>query len=489
MKTRASILKAMMVSLSVLSVWVVFAENLPLPPQPKKLTLHDAVWLALRYNPTVENNQIQRVVQKYNLVVARNNFELQYALTGSTTNSYTRSLGSSSNSSAYVLTPSTSLNLPSGGNINVSMPNNLTSPNSGGTYNPSLTVTMTQHLMRGFGSEITLTPLANQYDAERINKLTLRQTIIATIVMVIGDYYAVIQDKENLQAQALSLKNIMHRLQENELKIKDGKSPPSDNVQDRADLAQAKLNYTSAENTLLQAKLKLLTDIGLSPDENIEVEDQLDSIDYPLPSNEDAQEKVLANDTSYQTALINRRVDMRALSVAQDDERAQLDLTVSGTTGGTSGNGELAGVQSLTNGSNQTGSVGLSLTVPIDDVQTKANTLSAKAKIQQDDITLRAQQWQLETNTINAINNLKTLKTQLGLAKTAVDEQQKALELTEIKQKYGLSSVLDVSLQQTALTNTRLNYISTKINYLSTMLQFRQLLGETLEDWHVQVRY
>ena len=122
-------------------------------------------------------------------------------------------------------------------------------------------------------------------------------------------------------------------------------------------------------------------------------------------------------------------------------------------------------------------------------MQNQQAILTAKAKLKTDEINLRTSAWALETNAINAMNNLITLKQQLDLAKQAVDTQAEILSLTELKRNYGLASALDVTLQQNSLTTTRLNYTSTQITYLNTWFQFRQMLGKTLEDWHVQVRY
>jgi outer membrane protein TolC len=464
------------------------ADHRPTPPAPKKLTLHDAVLLALRYNPAVINSEINRIVEKYNLVVARNQFELQYALnaTSTATNIHSSSVGNS-NSITSAITPSTHLNLASGATVTANMNNNLNSGGSG--YNPGINLNLTQHLMRGFGQEITLTPLADAYDTERINQLNLRKTVMATITTVINDYYSIIQNQQNILTQKLALDNANQRLQQNTIKIKAGTIPPSDNVQAESDLAQAQLGYTTAQFSLIQAKLMLLNDIGLAPDENIIIDDHLESFNYPIPSMDQAKKIVLASDINYQVSLINYRIDHRTLKVAKDNERAQLDLSLSAGSGSASTGANNGGIQSITNGSNLNNSVALNLTIPIDDVQAQQATLGAKAKLQQDDNNLRTSAWLLETTTINALNNLKTLKEQIIIAQHALETQEKALALAEIKRKFGTGSALDITLQQTALTNARLNYTNTQITYLTSMIQFRQLLGKTLEDWHVQINY
>ena len=55
-----------------------FADPIP------QLTLQDAVFLALRYNISIKNNELDHTIQKYDLALAYHGFEPQFSLTGST---------------------------------------------------------------------------------------------------------------------------------------------------------------------------------------------------------------------------------------------------------------------------------------------------------------------------------------------------------------------------------------------------------------------
>jgi len=46
----------------------------------KHLSLREAIMLALRYNPNIQNAELDRIIQRYQLRLAHNEFELQYAL-------------------------------------------------------------------------------------------------------------------------------------------------------------------------------------------------------------------------------------------------------------------------------------------------------------------------------------------------------------------------------------------------------------------------
>lgn len=65
----------------VLHHWI----ELPTSPQARKKAIHrmslrEAILLALRYNPNIQNAELDRIVQRYDLRLAHNEFELQYAL-------------------------------------------------------------------------------------------------------------------------------------------------------------------------------------------------------------------------------------------------------------------------------------------------------------------------------------------------------------------------------------------------------------------------
>jgi hypothetical protein len=68
----------------LLNHWI----ELPTSPESSHKKLHylhlrEAILLALRYNPNIRNAELDRIIQRYQLRLAYNEFELQYALAGS----------------------------------------------------------------------------------------------------------------------------------------------------------------------------------------------------------------------------------------------------------------------------------------------------------------------------------------------------------------------------------------------------------------------
>ena len=71
---------------SFASAWADPPVLLPLPehtqPFAKKLSLREAIFLALRNSPDVENAELQRVLDKFALETARYQFQPHYSIQG-----------------------------------------------------------------------------------------------------------------------------------------------------------------------------------------------------------------------------------------------------------------------------------------------------------------------------------------------------------------------------------------------------------------------
>ena len=374
----------------------------------KNLSLKDAILLALRYNPSVKSAEIQRVVDKFNLRLAENALELQYALTGSTNYTNTRSSGFTSYSTSSNLTPQVNLTTPIGTNFSLTMPNNVTSSKGvKATYNPALTLTMTQPLLQGAGTEVSPASVG-LYTAriqEEVNKLSLKNSVIQVVSQVISQYMQLVQAENTIDMQKASLVKAKATVKQYEILIKTGRNPPTDIVQTQADVASQEVNLQQSLINLQQAQQSLLYTLGLDSSMNITVPTTIRFDDEHVPDLKKSTELALKNNVSYQQQLWNLKVTERQLIVARDQQRWQLNLQTSSTTGGGSGGGDNASLESLTNGQNTNNQVGLQLTVPLDNYQVKANLVRAKVALDQAKINLAGTRRQIETQVVAAVVN------------------------------------------------------------------------------------
>ena len=74
-------------------------------------------------------------------------------------------------------------------------------------------------------------------------------------------------------------------------------------------------------------------------------------------------------------------------------------------------------------------------------------------------------------------------------AQRQVDLAEKSYELEKKKQQAGIASALDVNNTQNQWTQSQIGLIESKIAYLNQLTALQQLLGTTLDYWHIKLRY
>lgn len=463
----------------------------PINTKPVILTLRESIFIALRYNPVVESGEIQRIIEKFNLRVAFWNYELKYALTGTAAYNFNVSNGTKSESdSQTVVAPAVSLLTPLGGTVTAAMTNPLTHTASAPRfYNPGLAVAITQPLLRGFGPDIALSPLRLAEYTELLNRLTLQNTVMSTITTVISQYAALAQAENSLIVQRLSLQNSIATLKQQEAMLKAGRVAEADLVQFQATVASQQLSIEQQEVSLIQTRLALLSTLGIDPTTYIATTKKVKIENDVLPTLKECLRMALLNNISYQQELINLRVSKINLALATDAQRWQLDLVASRRQGGGSGGAPNSGIPSLFNGSNYGTTVGLSLTVPINDLSLQRTLVQAKVGLRQEYIRLAALKRQTVNNVINAYNTVLSQKEQITQAKIAVELAQQSLDVALAKLKYGRVTPFEVSTLQTTLTTQQISYINTIATYVTNLAALDQIIGYTLDRWHVKIKY
>jgi len=450
------------------------------------MSLRDAILLLLRYNPDVQGREIDRIVDRYALRVAQNEFELQYALTGSYAYSHSRVAGvTQPESQSAALLPSVTLLNGIGTQFTGSLD---TTSNMHSVY-PQATFSLNQPLLRGFGSEVTQTNLNNTYDQEVINQLALKDGIINDVVTVINAYRQYISANNQVLIQKQSLADAIKTYDNNAAKIKAGQLESGANVQQSSQIEQLRLALTSAINNAEQLKQTLLQNIGLDPAMNIQVPDNVDIGNPKAPDTEKTIEYALKHNASYQEALIQFRITQRALTIAEDNLRWQLNFTASTTYGSSGGTGGDAGLDSLVNGRNSSQSLGLQLTVPINDLQTRSAVISAKLAVEKARINLAALKRALITNIRNQTRDIVSQIEQVKISIRSLALAEQSYELEKKKRLAGISSSLDVTNSQNQLINARVALINAKIGYLNAATALSATLGTTLNDWQIELRY
>jgi outer membrane protein TolC len=477
-----------------LAVTAVFSASSAFAHGPIVLTLKDAVALAIRNNPTLEQAELTRITDKFALVVDEHKFEPNYTLTGSSSWSHTVSSGAASYGESYGVDAGVSLENHYGTQFTLDSNNSLSKY---GIYNPQVSLEIIQPLIRGFGKPVVDAALDNAKDSEVVNRLNFKEAAITTVTTVINDYLSLVGDYQTYHVSQQSLKNYQRTVKNDEAMIAAGRTARSEIVQAQAKVASQQATLQSDLNSINTGKNTLLNDLGLPPGTDItlpakfnfkKVEAEIGG-GMQLSSLAKSQKIALSNSISYQTSLIAIRQARRNLLVAKDGQRWKLNLTAKETLGGGSGGGDNSNVESLYNGSNHSTSVGLALTIPIDDVSAQSTTLSAEVGLDKSIIGLkelkRSLIEQVETDYNTVLSEKKSLE--LSIKALALDKQ--TVYISEQKQLAGQVSTFQVLSDQQNLATEEQGLVTDEISYLQSIVTYQKELSTSLDPWHIKLRY
>ena len=453
----------------------------------RHLTLREAILLALRYNPNIQSAELDRITQRYQLRLAHNQFELQYALAGTALmeKSIYSGVGNAT-TNRYLATPEFNLKTKLGGQFSLNMDNTVQGI---GGYNPLMNFTYTQPLLRGFGKTVNEVGLLDAEDADWLNQLSLTQSVIDQVTQVITAYRSLILSSNNYQNQRRQLVDAKASYKSNEKRIAAGQLEPAGNIQQAYQIESIGLMVEQAENDFNTAAQELLQTIGLDPDMKLAVPDDVLVDKIEQPNVERAIALALKHNTQFLALILAVRADERAYKVAKNQQLWQLDFTANAQTGSmTDVDANSKGLRGIYNGQNTTESAGLVLRVPLHDLDRRSQLITAKIRLEKDRLNVLSAKRALITTIKNIIGTISSQAKQYELAKRQLKLAQQSYELEKKKQHAGIASALDVNNTQNQLIQAQARLIGSKISYLNQLSALQRILGTTLTDWNIKLR-
>ena len=470
--------------------------NLPTSPTSHSrkvlhLSLREAILLSLRYNPNIQNAELDRIVQRYQLRLAHNEFELQYALAGTALIQQSRYSGvGNTTDHRFLATPELGLKTKYGTELSLDMDNHVAPI---GNYNPLLNLTLTQPLLRGFGLSANEAGLLDAIDQEWLNKLNLKQSVMDQVTQVIVAYRALILSGNNLQNQKRQLQEANKSYEINEKKIAAGQLEPTANVQQSYQMESLSLMVEQGENDFKTTAQNLLETIGLDPDMRLAVPSDVRLEKIIVPNVGESIVQAENHNAQYLALKMALRADERAYAVAKNQQLWQLDATANVQAGVMTGvdspSVNNTGLRGIYNGNNVNESAGVTLTIPLHDISRRNQLISAKVRLEKDRLNLIAARRALITMIKNTTSTIQSQAKRYELAQRQVNLAEKSYELEKKKQQAGIASALDVSYTQNQLIQAQMGLIGAKIAYLNQLSALQRVLGTTLDEWQIKLRY
>ena len=475
----------------LLLLWLPHAQAQPptrrdLPPQ---LTLADSITLALQHNRTVQKALLDRVLQRYDLRVAEDEFVpnatitpfLQYNLTTPGNNRAWAAEGGVSSA--------LSLRLPTGGQFDFIWTNSadrVENDSSDGSFASSLSLSFTQPLLKGGGIAVNTASLKISRQSEDINLLSLQATLIDVITSVILTYRSFGQAQQQLEISERALQRAQELLEVNKILIQSGRMARLDIVQTQADVADRTFNVTAAQNDFARARLLLLAVLDIDTLTPIQPVAEALRIDAVTPEFEPSLALALQYRTDYLQTLIQLDITKTSLLLAKNNRLWDLSLNAGADFNGadSSARDTLHDVFDVNQGTYR---VGLDLTIPFGDLTLKQTYLNAKIGLEKSEIDLKELQQSIELQVRNAVREVATRLRQIGLAQQSRDLTEQKLEIEREKLKRGLSTNFQLVSFEDDLVRAQSTAVDATIAYLNALTALDQTLGTTLATWKVEM--
>jgi len=461
------------------------AQKIP----PIEMTLADAIAVALRSNRDVKTAYLNRVVQKFDLRVARDKFnpDINFTASPEYSSSATRTFPGGTETENTDLSLNSTLTatkkIETGGNFTFTWnrgdqwPRTNTGPNNRSDVN-TWKIGFSQPLLKGTGIDVNTASVTLAEFNEQSNLLGLRDSISHIVNSTIGAFRSYAQSARKLDIIKASLQRAKELLEINKFYISVGRMAANEIIQTESDVANQEFSYESALNSLDNARLNLLKVLDLSKSTMI------------TPKEEKEPAAVHPDFSTCLGVAFKNRKDF--LDSKMNLEKAKINLTLAENNmlWDLNFNGSYA----ITDSNQRIGfdsdtdrwGVGLSLNIPIyGELTRKQGLVSSQTSLKQTQLQLEEITENITIEVKDAIREVETKLKQVGMAKRARELSEKKLEVEREKLKVGRTTNFQLVSFQNQLVEAQNAELDANIAFLDALTSLDTILGTTLDTWRI----
>jgi outer membrane protein TolC len=372
-------------------------------------------------------------------------------------------------------------------------------------YGTTLAVNFTQPLLRNFGLKITRRQILTAENGLEIADVQLRNTMMDTIYVVQEAYWNLVFAIESLQVKQQSLQLGRDLLAKNKKEVEFGQMAPIEILNAEATVAQREADLIQAEALITRTQEVLKSIINLAAEGDVRrlalAPTDRPNIQSSLPNLDEALQRAMANRPDLQ--VLQKTLDTKALnlSVAKNQTLPSLDLKFSYSSPGISGdrllylnNDPFLGViigrepggvgQSIRDSFKflyNNWNVGLTLSLPLGNVLTKADYAYARTDLTQSQVRLKSLEQQVTLDVSDAVRMIETNAKRINAYRVARELAERSLEAEQKKLAVGMSTNYFVLDFQDKVANARSLELRAKIDYILSVERLEKATGASLE--------
>ncbi len=402
---------------------------------------------------------------------------------------------------------------PTGGSFSIGWTNTRSETNStfyflNPAYDSGLTFSISQSLLRGFGTDVNRAQIEVARRSKDISRVQFEQVVIATVQAVESAYWNLIYAIDNLKVKQHSLKLAQDLLDQTQTRVRIGTSAPIDIVQSEATVASREVDIIVAENQVENAA-DLLKDL-------MGFENPEDWKSRIVPTDALEATTTLANlDQSIAEAL-QRRPDLRQMALeteinqinvvsARNAVLPQLNLGLNYGFTGVGGTqtivdpdtgevietipGGWSDAQSqIWNRDYNQWSAGITFSYPLENTTAKANLAQQRFALSASKQNTALAQQRIIGEVRNAVRGLEASAKAIAAAVKSRELAERNLDAEEKKFANGMSTAFNVVKIQDDLASAQASELQARVFYRQAEAVYKTAVGSMLESMGVGIK-
>jgi len=407
--------------------------------------------------------------------------------------------------------------IPTGGNFSIRVSGNRTDTNRNfqtinPRYNTILRFDFSQPLLRNFGPKISRREIIVARNRREVSENNLIRSLQDTVYNVEQAYWNLVSAIETLKVRQQSLQLARDFLERQRRAVEVGTEAPIEILSAQSEVAGREADILDAEAQVrnYEDDLKFVLNLAAELEE-------VDSIRIIPTDKPEFKEKEINLEEALMTALAKRpdleasRIDLRNREIdvtyARNQLLPDLSLNASYWSPGVSGsrviylnNNPLTGVivDTVPGGAGdalrdtfgfkfKNWTVGLTLSIPFQNIFSKASLAQAKVNLEQAMLSLKQQEEQIFLEIKKAVRAVQTNFKRVQAYRVARELQEKTLQAEEEKFKVGLTTPYLILQYQRDLANAQNQELRAIIDYNLSLANLSRVLGTSLEEKNISI--
>ncbi|MDQ8179062.1 TolC family protein [Pelagicoccus sp. SDUM812005] len=349
----------------------------------------------------------------------------------------------------------------------------------------SLSLELTQPLLRDFGRDVNLAPIRRAASQARVADLRTRNTVLDLLQQIETAYWRLSDAYQRRDLRQSNLE-LSHKLLEEARERENlGLATQLETLQAEANLAQRQEQIIRAEQAIREATDTLFATMGIL-DETIELSPQLAVSQLPvsqgtLPPFQATLDRAIERnfDSDIQEEVLEQLEQDRIL--ARNNERPQVDLSLSSSYNGLSPESGRDAFSEAFDRRGDDWGLRLSFNLPWGSRAAKSNLRQTLYRIDQEELRLATIKQDLLRSVRSAWRDLEASRQQLSAAELVVALQEATYEQETSKYEEGLSTFRTLLEIQRDLDQAKLALLDAQLASIEAEITLARVEGSLLD--------